>query len=133
MNAAGQGASEFFTTEYAETRSAGQGRQFEKSSFGFDTGNPPTLHGISGGVPMDLRSVDFKSPSASGGAGFRVFSGELPPPSLRAWPSLVASCLRRKTRRRRSHEDTERMRGWSTPTIILKNLNRKGLSILKGD
>ena len=33
---------------------------------------------------MDVRSVDFKSPSASGGAGFRAFRGEIPPPSLSA-------------------------------------------------
>ena len=35
-----------FTTEHTETRFAGRGRQFEKSSFGFDTGNPSTLHGF---------------------------------------------------------------------------------------
>ena len=30
-----------FTTEHTEARFAGRGRQFEKYSFGFGTGNPP--------------------------------------------------------------------------------------------
>ena len=36
----------FQTTECSETRFAGRGRQFEKSSSGFDIGNPSTLHGF---------------------------------------------------------------------------------------
>lgn len=36
----GLGVSEFFTTEYAETRFAGHGMQLEKSPFGPGTGNP---------------------------------------------------------------------------------------------
>ena len=35
-----------FTTEHTEARFAGRGRQFEKYSFGFDTGNPSTLYGF---------------------------------------------------------------------------------------
>ena len=35
-----------FTTEHAETRFAGRGRQFEKFSFGFDTGDLPASYGF---------------------------------------------------------------------------------------
>ena len=35
-----------FTTDHAETRFAGHGRQFEKTPFGSVTGNPPTVYGL---------------------------------------------------------------------------------------
>ena len=35
-----------FTTDHAETRFAGHGRQFEKTPFGSVTGNPPAGHGL---------------------------------------------------------------------------------------
>ena len=35
-----------FTTDHAETRFAGHGRQFEEIPFGSGTGNPPAGHGL---------------------------------------------------------------------------------------
>ena len=35
-----------FTTDHAETRFAGRGRQFEEIPFGSGTGNPPAGHGL---------------------------------------------------------------------------------------
>ena len=94
----GLGVSEFFTTEYAETRFAGHGRQFEKSPFGPGTDNPPTLYREEG--PMEVRSVF--SPIA-----FRVRRSR--------FPRIPWFDFSRPAAQARSHEG---MRGWPMPIAI---------------
>ena len=95
-----------FTTDHTETRFAGRGRQFEKSSFGFDTGNPSTLHGF--------RAWDRWMCGAK-------ISNRLPRPAEPvSEPSVVkiSPGLRRLTRSTWRHGGTEGMGGWLAPGII---------------